>query len=429
MFMLNHNVSVISVSQLNLYLKSVLDSNPILNNLLVKGEVSNLKYYPSGHIYFSLKDEEGVVKCVMFSTYASKLNVTLKEGEKIIVNGSLSIYSANGTYQLYVKALEKDGLGNLYLEFERLKKELSIKGLFDETHKKKIPTYPLKIGVISGKTAAGLRDIITIIKRRWPLAEVIVFPCLVQGKEAPSSIILALEEASKFDLDVTVLARGGGSQEDLFCFNDEKLAYAIYNYKNPIVSGIGHEIDFTIADFVSDLRAPTPSGAAEIVTPDIEELLNNIKTCKNTLINRARQVVLDKRNILLDYESYLTKDNFIKLINSKKQLLIEKKEELKNNYLQFSYMHKKEIRDNYDKLKLQYKYYLSKTRDEFISEVRLLDNISPLKVLQRGYSVVSNSEGIVNSVGKVEIRDIVRITMSDGKLYANITRKDENNGK
>ena len=349
--MLNHNVSVVSVGQLNTYLKSLLDSNPVLNNLLVKGEISNLKYYPSGHIYFSLKDEEGVVKCVMFSTYASKLNVKIQEGEKIIVNGALSLYGANGTYQIYVKALEKDGIGNLYLEFEKLKNELYKAGLFDENHKKNIPTYPMKIGVISGKTAAGLRDILTILKRRWPIAKITVFPCLVQGKEAPDSIIKALEASKNQELDVTILARGGGSQEDLWCFNDKKLAYAIYNYPIPIITGVGHEVDFTIADFVSDLRAPTPSGAAEMATPNIEELLFNIKQYKNILINRAKQVVFDKRATLLEYQNYLSKENLFKLLVVKKQNLLDKKRELKSYYLNFSYMNKTQVKDLKKQLK------------------------------------------------------------------------------
>jgi len=427
--MLNHNVSVISVSQLNTYLKSILDSNPILNNLLVKGEVSNLKYYPSGHIYFSLKDEEGVVKCVMFNTYASKLNIRLQDGEKIIVSGSLSIYGASGSYQLYVKNIEKDGLGNLHLEFERLKNELDKKGLFDVNHKKQIPEYPLKIGVISGKTAAGLRDIITIIKRRWPLAEVIIFPCLVQGKDAPLSIMKALGNSLSFELDVVILARGGGSKEDLWCFNDENLAYAIYNYSYPIVSGVGHEIDFTIADFVSDLRAPTPSGAAELVTPDIEELLQNVKTIKNFLLNRAKQIVFDKKNILMEYENVLSQENFNRLIDNKRKILFEKKEELKSNYLRFSYINRKEVRNYYDKLKLEYDHYLKKNRDDLTNEIRILDNISPLKVLQRGYGVVSSSEGVINSVNKVNVDDVIRIRFSDGKVYAKVTRKDELNGE
>lgn len=427
--MLNHNVSVVSVSQLSLYLKSILDSNPILNNLLVKGEVSNLKYYPSGHIYFSLKDEESVIKCVMFSTYASKLNVRLVEGEKIIVNGSLSLYAANGTYQLYVRTLEKDGIGNLYLEFEKLKKELSEQGLFDENHKKQIPTFPLKIGVISGKTAAGLRDIITIIKRRWPISEIVVFPCLVQGKEAPISIISALNESKKHDLDVTILARGGGSQEDLWCFNDKQLAYEIYNYDVPIITGIGHEIDYTIADFVADLRAPTPSGAAEIVTPNVEELLSNIKQYRNFLTNRAKQLIIDKRTILMDYQNYLSKDYFYNMVNNQKRLLLDKKMELKSNYFKFSSINKNLIKENCDKLKIEYNHYLMKKRSELISDIRLLDGVSPLKVLQRGYSMVSTSEGVINSVKKVNIDDIIRVTMTDGKIYACVTRKDDDNGK
>lgn len=427
--MLNHNVSVVSVSQLNTYLKSVLDSNPILNNLLVKGEVSNLKYYPSGHIYFSLKDEEGVVKCVMFSTYASKLTTTIKDGDKIIVSGSLSVYGASGAYQIYAKSLEKDGLGNLHLEFEKLKKELMEKGLFDENHKKSLPLFPLKIGIISGKTAAGLRDIITIIKRRWKLAEIIVFPCLVQGKEAPISIIKALDDSSRFDLDLVILARGGGSKEDLWCFNDERLAYAIYNYKKPLITGIGHEIDFTIADFVADLRAPTPSGAAEISTPDMEELISSIQSYKNILYNKAKQVVNDKRTILLDYESSLTKEAFFKLLNSKREIVKDKKEELRSNYFKFSSLYKNQIDENLNLLKVNYNYYLKNKRISLTNEIRLLDNISPLKVLQRGYSVVSNANGIVNSVSQLEIDDVVRITLSDGKVYANITRKDDNYGK
>jgi len=427
--MINANVNVISVTQLNFYLKNVLDNDSILNNLLVKGEISNLKYHPSGHIYFSLKDSESVVKCVMFSSYASRLTTTLKEGEKIVVNGSLSVYQSSGTYQIYVKGLEKDGIGNLYIEFEKLKKSLEEKGLFAYSHKLKLKEYPLKIGVISGKTGAGLRDILTIIKRRWPIAEIIVFPCLVQGKDAPESIIRALDDASMFELDVTILARGGGSQEDLWCFNDEKLAYAIYNYKQPLISGIGHEIDFTIADFVSDYRAPTPSGAAEIATPDVDELKKEIINLKSILRHNSKQLVMDKRNVLLDYESYLTKENFDKLIERKKDQLRDKKEELKSNYLNFYRLYKSEINDINKNLKLEYRHYLTNLRNIVSSEIKVLDNISPLKVLSRGYSLVSNTEGVVNSVNDVNVDDIVKITMSDGKLYACITRKDENYGK
>ena len=427
--MLNHNVNVVSVSQLNVYLKSILDSNPILNNLLVKGEISNLKYYPNGHIYFSLKDEEGVIKCVMFSSYASKLSFRLAEGEKIIVSASLSLYGATGVYQLYVKSLEKDGLGNLYLEYERLKKELSALGLFDESHKKRLPLYPLKIGIISGKTAAGLRDIITIIKRRWPIAQIIVFPCLVQGKEAPGSIMNALKMSEQYPLDVTILARGGGSQEDLWCFNDKDLAYAIYNYKIPIVTGVGHEIDFTIADLVADYRAPTPSGAAEIVTPVVDELLSNIKESKVILLNRAKHAFMEKRTTLLEYQNYLSKEYFDKLINDIRRTLYDKKAELRSNYLKFSYIHRNKIKENYDKIKNEYDHYLATRRNTLMSDIRLLDNISPLKVLQRGYSVVSTGEGTINSISKINVDEMIKVTMCDGKLYAIVTRKDGKDGK
>ena len=429
MFMLNPSVNVISVSQLSFYLKNVLDNDVVLNNLLVKGEISNLKYHPSGHIYFSLKDQDSVVKCVMFSSYASKLKVILKEGEKIVVNGSLSLYPASGSYQIYVKGLEKDGIGNLYLEFEKLKKELEQKGLFSPFHKKELKEYPFTIGVISGKTGAGLRDILTIIKRRWPIAQIIVFPCLVQGNGASESIIKALDEASGFDLDLTILARGGGSQEDLWCFNDEKLAYAIYNYKTPIITGIGHEIDFTIADFVSDCRAPTPSGAAEIATPDIEEVKTLIKGYKEIIKHSSKKLVMDKRNLLLDYESILTKENFDKLIENKREILKEKREQLKISYLNFSKLYKGKINDLNNALKVEYHRYLMDLRNTFISEIKILDNISPLKVLSRGYSVVSGVEGVIGSVKKVSVDDMVKITMSDGKLYALVTRKDEENGK
>ncbi len=427
--MLNHNVNVISVSQLSFYLKNVLDNDVVLNNLLVKGEISNLKYHPSGHVYFSLKDQDSVVKCVMFSSYASKLTVTLKEGEKIIVNGSLSLYPASGSYQIYVKGLEKDGIGNLYLEFEKLKKELEQKGLFSPLHKKKLKEFPFTIGVISGKTGAGLRDILTIIKRRWPIAEIIVFPCLVQGNGASESIIRALDEASKFNLDLTILARGGGSQEDLWCFNDEKLAYAIYNYKTPIITGIGHEIDFTIADFVSDCRAPTPSGAAEMSTPDIEEVKTLIKNYKEIIKHSSKKLVMDKRNMLLDYESYLTKEYFDKLLENKRETLKDRKEQLRISYLNFSKFYKGEIVDLNKTLKVEYSHYLANVRNILSSEIKILDNISPLKVLSRGYSLVSGVEGVINSVNKVNVDDVVKITMSDGKVYACVTRKDDSNGK
>ena len=263
----------------------------MLNNLLVKGEVSNLKYHPSGHIYFSLKDNESVIKCVMFNSYTSNLNFRLNEGDKIIVNGTLSVYLQGGSYQIYVKNAEKDGIGNLYLEYEKLKKKLENEGLFSSYHKKVLPKYPFKIGVATSSSGAALRDIVSIIKRRWPLANIIVFPCLVQGNEASESIINALENAKGFNIDVIIVGRGGGSIEDLWCFNSESLAYYIYDYPIPIISAVGHETDFTICDFVSDVRAPTPSAAAELATPDINNLLNDLMKYKIDLNKYIENVI------------------------------------------------------------------------------------------------------------------------------------------
>ena len=316
--MLNSNVSVISVSQLNTYVKNLIDENIVLNNLLVKGEVSNLKYHPNGHVYFSLKDNDSVIKCVIFNSYVGNLNFRLNEGDKIIVNGNLSVYLQGGTYQIYVKNAIKDGIGNLYLEYEKLKKRLEEEGLFSSYHKKEIPKYPFKIGVATSSSGAALRDIVSIIKRRWPLASIIVFPCLVQGNEASDSIINALESARSFDLDVMIVGRGGGSIEDLWCFNSEKLAYYIYNYDIPIISGVGHETDFTICDFVSDMRAPTPSGAAELATSDINVLLNELDKYKLDLNKYINNTITNNKMLISNLGMYFNRENLNNIINNKK---------------------------------------------------------------------------------------------------------------
>jgi len=423
--MLNSNVSVISVSQLNTYLKNLIDENFVLNNLLVKGEVSNLKYHPSGHIYFSLKDSESVVKCVMFNSYASKLNFRLNEGDKIIVNGNLSVYLQGGSYQIYVKNIEKDGIGNLYLEFEKLKKKLENEGLFSPYHKKELPKYPFKIGVATSSSGAALRDIVSIIKRRWPLASIIVFPCLVQGNEASESIIKALESSKSFDIDVMIVGRGGGSIEDLWCFNSEKLAYYIYEYPIPIISAVGHETDFTICDFVSDVRAPTPSAAAELVTPDINNLINELDNYKKDLNRYVQNSINNNRMLISNLSLSFNKESLINLINNKKDnvksyLLIL------NNYASSLYKDNKMIiNEEVNKLKNAFNDKQNKYKNELINTISVLDNISPLKVLLRGYSVVKTSEKNIISVNDVNVDDVIQVRVSDGKFYASVTKKEE----
>ena len=424
--MLNSNVSVISVSQLNGYLKSLIDENIVLNNLLVKGEVSNLKYHPSGHIYFSLKDNDSVVKCVIFNSYASNLNFRLNEGDKIIVNGNLSIYLQGGSYQIYVKNAVKDGIGNLYLEYEKLKKRLEEEGLFSNYHKKAIPKYPFKIGVVTSSSGAALRDIVSIIKRRWPLASIIVFPCLVQGNEASESILKALENARNYSLDVVIVGRGGGSIEDLWCFNDEKLAYYIYNYDIPIISGVGHETDFTICDFVSDMRAPTPSGAAELATSDINALLTELDGYKNNLYKYITNTIANNKMLISHLSMNFNKESLINSINSKKEsvknLLLIMSNCSSNLYKDNNLVIKEEM----FKLKEAFKDKINKSKNEFGVTVKVLDNLSPLKTLARGYSVVRTSDKTISSVKDINIDDVVQVKVSDGKFYASVTKKEEN---
>lgn len=423
--MLNKNVSIISVSQLNNYIKRLLDENIVLNNVLVKGEISNLKYHPSGHIYFSLKDNESVVKCVMFSSYTGNLNFKLNEGDKVIVNGSLSVYVQGGTYQIYVKNMEKDGIGNLYLEFERLKKKLEEEGLFSPYSKKQLPKYPFKIGVATSSSGAALRDIVSTIKRRWPLANIIVFPCLVQGEGASESIINALESSKQFDLDVMIVGRGGGSIEDLWCFNNEALAYYIYEYKVPIVSAVGHEVDFTICDFVCDVRAATPTAAAELVTPDINEITNNLEKYKQDLNKNISNVINNNRMYISTLSSSLNKENLLDLI-SRKRDLVRNNMLVINNFATSLYKDNKlVINEEINKLKNAFNESKNKKINELTGLISALDNLSPLKVMLRGYSVVRTSEKTVSSVKDISIDDIVQINVSDGKFYASVTKKEE----
>lgn len=423
--MLNKNISIITVSQLNNYLKRLIDENSVLNNVLVKGEISNLKYHPSGHIYFSLKDNDSVIKCVMFSSYTGNLNFKLNEGDKVIVNGTLSVYVQGGTYQIYVKNMEKDGIGNLYLEFERLKKKLEEEGIFSPYAKKPLPNYPFKIGVATSSSGAALRDIVSTIKRRWPLASIIVFPCLVQGEGASESIIKALEDSKQCGIDVMIVGRGGGSIEDLWCFNNEQLAYYIYEYPIPIVSAVGHEVDFTICDFVCDVRAATPTAAAELVTPDINEIISNLEKCKLDLNKNINNLISNNRMYISTLGAYFNKESLISLIDRKKDV-IKNSMLIINNYASSLYKDNKLIiNDEINKLKNAFNDSKNKKVNELANLINSLDNLSPLKVMLRGYSVVRTSEKTITSLKDINVDDVVQVRVSDGKFYANVTKKEE----
>ena len=274
------DIKYYSITALNKAIKNMFDSKPELNRVYIKGEISNFKHHTRGHFYFTLKDENSRIAAVMFASYASNINFEPEDGMKVLVSGRVTVYEATGGYQIYVDDMQLDGLGNLYLEYEKLKKKLETEGLFDVSYKKPIPKYPKRIGIITAPTGAAIRDILSTIKRRYPICETILFPALVQGTGAKESIVEQITRAQDFDLDVIICGRGGGSIEDLWAFNEEIVARAIFASKIPIISAVGHEIDFTIADFVADLRAPTPTGAAEMAVPNLVDLRTLIEQYK-----------------------------------------------------------------------------------------------------------------------------------------------------
>ncbi|NLC48100.1 MAG: exodeoxyribonuclease VII large subunit, partial [Tenericutes bacterium] len=324
------NNDYISISDINKIIKNTIDSNEILRNVYVKGEISNLKYHGRGHLYFSLKDESSKINAVMFNYSNNNLDFLPKDGDSVLVHGKISVYEASGSYQIYVENMQLDGVGNLYVLFEQLKKKLAAEGLFDESHKRKIVKIPRKVGIITASTGAAVKDIISTINKRFPIVEIYLFPTLVQGETAPASIIKMLELANSFDLDTIILGRGGGSIEDLWAFNDEALARTIYNSKIPVISGVGHEVDFTISDFVADLRAPTPTGAAILATPDKEEILRYFVNAKERSTNSIDNKLYSYNQLLNKYKTNYLLNNPSRLYEMKEQKLDTIYEKIKN---------------------------------------------------------------------------------------------------
>ena len=389
----------ITVSELNKYIKNLVDKDEYLNYVYVKGEISNFKHHYTGHMYFTLKDEESLIKCVMFKSSTSTLNFVPKDGMKVLVFGTVAVYEAGGVYQIYCKAMQEDGIGDLYKQYEELKSKLEKEGLFDEEHKKKIPLMPKTIGVLTSKTGAVIRDIINVSSRRNPNVNIKLYPIPVQGKGAE----LKIADAIKFmdeqkQADVIILARGGGSIEDLWPFNEEIVARAIYEAETPIISAVGHETDFTIADFVADLRAPTPSAAAELAQADVDELKEKIesykKRCKHSLTKKVELM-------RLKYEKLMSSRVFTdptKRINEY-YITIDMKVKQMKNYIQNKLQKLKNIEQNL---------------------VVKLDAMSPLKTLARGYTVTENNKGIVKSVSQIKPDDEIQVKLQDGKITAKV---------
>ncbi|MFL0196898.1 exodeoxyribonuclease VII large subunit [Clostridium sp. WILCCON 0269] len=387
-------IKTLTVSDINRYIKKTVDNDFILANCSIKGEVSNFKFHSSGHMYFSLKDQSSKINCIMFKSSAENLNFMPEDGMKVIVKGRISVYEKEGVYQLYCSEMKPEGVGELYLAFERLKMKLEQKGLFDISHKKKIPVYAKKIGVITSPTGAAVRDIINVAKRRNKKVELLIYPALVQGTSASQDIIKGIETFNSMDdVELIIIARGGGSIEELWCFNDEKLAEAVYNSQKPIITGVGHEIDYTIVDFVSDKRAPTPSAAAEIGVFSLEEYLQKLLNYKNILYVNAKNMIGDEKNRLTFMQRALELNNPLAYIA--------------NQYESIDKI--KEILDFKVKVKFNEK------KEKLAKINALLSAHNPLNVLNRGYCIIEDGQkNLISSIEELNKKCKVKVIMKDG---------------
>lgn len=391
---------ILTVSQLNFYVKSILDSDQRLNYVFLCGEISNLTdHYRSGHIYLSLKDNKSVIRAVMFAGNARNLKFKPMEGMKVICRGRVTLYEATGQYQYYIEDMQPDGIGALYQAYEQLKEKLQSNGLFDESHKKPIPYCPKTIGVITSPTGAAVQDIKNILTRRFPSVNIVLCPVLVQGDNAVPQLVDAVNKLNEYDLcDTIIIGRGGGSIEDLWAFNDENLAYAIYNSHIPVISAVGHETDFTICDFVSDLRAPTPSAGAELAVPDRNEILQNLDAQRQYLSSLMDKKLIENNNIVSEMTTKLlslSPDDKIAKLYKDLDFLSQKYENNSNRIFQ-------------------------NTANKIELLATKLESLNPVSILKRGYSVVTNNDKTVTSVKDVKNGDTLAINVTDGKIISKV---------
>lgn len=399
---------VYAVSEVNLYIKSLLDGTTALQEIYIRGEISNYKLYPSGHHYFTLKDGEGALRCVMFKGNASRLRFRPENGMKVVAFGRITVFPRDGAYQLYCSDLSADGIGDLHIAFEQLKEQLFKEGLFDPAHKKPLPKYPQRIAIVTSSAGAAVHDMIRVIRRRYPLAKILLLPVRVQGVEAPPEIVGAIRYANRWNVgDVLIVGRGGGSIEDLWAFNDERVARAIYASEIPVISAVGHEPDVTISDFAADVRAATPSHAGEIVVPDREELYQRLHQL-STAMGASQKKQLETLRIRLETAA-------------KKRVLTDPMAFLQDKRMLLGYLQKN----------------LSHCADAAMSAPKrrlaelsaALDALSPLKVLGRGYAMVTTEQGaVVRSVSEVKLDDHLSVSMGDGRLWCRVDGIEEANG-
>lgn len=397
-------MNVITVSQLNSYIKSVLEQDVNLNLIYIVGEVSNfVHYYKSGHMYFTLKDDKSQLKAVMFSSNAEKVKFKIENGLRVICRGRVSAYEKDGQYQLYVDSIQPDGIGELSLAYEQLKQRLFEEGLFDDEHKKALPRFPRRIGVATSNMGAAVEDIKNITKRRYPLAEIVIAPTIVQGDLAPNDIVNSIKLLDSIDdIDVIIVGRGGGSIEDLWAFNTEIVARAVYECKKPIISAVGHETDYTICDFVADVRAETPSAAAEKAVPDINVIMSFVNSSRERMLSLINYKLQDEMQRLDNLQNKGPMSNFSEYIENYKDILDGYTDDMLS-------ILSDRLRDN--------SFKLSGLADK-------LNSLSPLAVLSRGYSVVSMNDRIVNSTKSVKVNDVVDVTLSDGRIICTVKEVD-----
>ncbi len=437
------NHEYLSISQINQFIKMVFDNNSYLQKVYLKGEISNFKRHTSGHLYLTLKDEEARISAIMFRSMAAKLNFVPEDGMNVLVEGRISVYPAGGNYQIYIDKMEQDGLGNLYIEFEKLKKKLQQEGLFDPMHKQELPKFPRRIGIVTAPTGAAIKDILSTIQRRFPICETILFPSLVQGASAKEDIVKNIRLANTYDIDLLIVGRGGGSIEDLWAFNEEVVARAIYESKIPIISAVGHEVDVTIADFVADKRAPTPTGAAEMAVPTIAEVeslfaakkmevsnlfLNRLAEKKHQLKKLADSFILKNPMVLYDVKIQKL-DNLIERLQSSVTTYFEEKKQkfiqLKAHYIlqnpviiYESQLNK--VKTEQALLQKNIKTILLKKQNDLAFIVQTLKLVNPLNILDKGYSLVKKDGHILKNSSNIKVEDQLQIRLSKGELNVEV---------
>ena len=397
--------TIYEVSAVNQYLKDLLETQPLLNNIYIRGELSNYKVYPSGHHYFTLKDSQSALRCVMFKGSAAKLRFRPENGMQVIASGRISVYPRDGAYQLYCSGLSADGVGDLYVAFEQLKDKLYREGLFDPAHKKPLPRYPQRIAIVTSSAGAAVHDMIRILRRRYPIAKVLLLPVRVQGVEAPPEIVGAIRYANRYHLaDVLITGRGGGSLEDLWAFNDERVARAIYDSEIPIISAVGHEPDVAISDFVADRRASTPSNAAEIAVPDMAELLRALQGSRERMAQSLLHGLHRQEERLADFE--------------KKRVLTDPTAFLADRRLYLDHM--------VHRLAAAERDCVAGETRRVAAAAAALDALSPLKVLARGYAVAQNGEGtVLKSAADVAAGEHIRVRLAQGSLQCDVVDKED----